>query len=582
MPDARGAGVEAGTPATEETVDVLIAGSGAAGLTAAVTAGRAGLKVLIVEKESLFGGTTSFSGGVIWIPGARHSVELSKSSGKPDSTELGRNYIYDIAGEGADPGKIEAFLNHGPKMVDFMEANSEVRFYSMYYPDYISESPSSGTFRSMGTQNYETGRVGPHLKNLRNLLPQTLFLGMAIGSTVEIKEFLNATRSLKSFWYVAKKMMAHARDMLVYGRSEQVVRGRALVARLARTAFDLGIPLWLSSPVAGLISENGRVVGAWVDRNGTRVRVNATRGVVLACGGFARDPQRRAAAYPPLVNYADHPTPVPAGNTGDGVRMAEAVGAQFADNTSQPAPWMPVSRKPGVGGVEGVWPHFVDRQKPGFIAVARSGRRFADESGSYHYFVPEMVRSSREEGESEAIAWLVADTRAVNRYGMGFARPFPIPRGHHVKSGYLLRGNTVEELARVTGIDPEGLRRTIAQFNEYARQGIDADFGRGSRTYDKSQGDDEVKPNPCLAPLEVGPFYAVRMYASEIGSFAGLKTDAFARALDRDGQPIGGLYAVGNDQASVFGGAYPGAGATLGPAMTFGYIAGRHLAGELG
>ena len=567
-----------------ETVDVLIAGSGAAGLTAAVTAavsaGRANLKVLVVEKEALFGGTTSFSGGVIWIPGARPSLEISKSSGKPDSTELGRDYVYDIAGEGADPRKIEAFLQQGPKMVDFMEANSEVRFYGMYYPDYISESASAGTFRSMGTRNYETSFLGPHLKNLRNLLPQTLFLGMAIGSTVEIKEFLNATRSVRSFWYVAKKMMAHARDMLVYGRAEQVVRGRALVARLAKTAFDLGIPMWLSTPVVGLISENGRVVGAYVDRNGTRVRVNATRGVVLACGGFARDPQRRAASYPSLINYADHPTAVPAGNTGDGVRMAEGVGAQFTNNVSQPAPWMPVSRIPGKSGVEGVWPHFVDRQKPGFIAVTRSGRRFADESCSYHYFVPEMVRASQEEGESEAIAWLVADNRAVNRYGMGFARPFPIPRGHYVKNGYLLRGDTIGELAAMAGINPEGLQQAIARFNEFARQGTDGDFGRGGRTYDQSQGDDEAKPNPCLAPLEMAPFYAVRLYASEIGSFAGLKTDEHARVLDTSDQPIAGLYAVGNDQASVFGGAYPGAGATLGPAMTFGYIAGRHIAGQ--
>lgn len=564
-----------------ETVDVLIAGSGAAGLTAAVAAGRSNLKVLVVEKESLFGGTTSYSGGVIWIPGARPSMEFSQKAGKPDSTEVGRNYVYDIAGEGADPSKIEAFLLHGPKMVDFMEQNSEVRFYGMYYPDYLSESPHSGTFRSMGTQNYETRALGPRLKELRNLLPQTLFMGMAIGSTVEIKEFLNATRSMKSFIYVAKKMLAHARDMVVYGRAEQVVRGRALVARLAKTVFDLGIPLWVSSPLDELIVENGRVVGAYVKRDGTRVRINARRGVVLACGGFARDSKRRAAAYPSLVNYADHPTPVPEGNTGDGVRMAEAVGAQFADNVSQPAPWMPVSRKQGVGGVEGVWPHFVDRQKPGFIAVTRAGRRFADESSSYHYFVPEMVRASREEGESEAIAWLVGDHRAVNRYGMGFARPFPIPRGHLVKSGYLLRGNSIEELARLAGIDPEGLKRTIAQFNEYARKGVDPDFGRGNRAYDQSQGDDEVKPNPCLAPLETGPFYAVRMYASEIGSFAGLKTDAFARVLNKESQPIGGLYAVGNDQANVFGGAYPGAGATLGPAMTFGYIAGLHLAGRL-
>jgi succinate dehydrogenase/fumarate reductase flavoprotein subunit len=217
--------------------------------------------------------------------------------------------------------------------------------------------------------------------------------------------------------------------------------------------------------------------------------------------------------------------------------------------------------------------------KPGFIAVTRKGRRFANESGSYHHFIPGMIRANEEEGQTEAAAWLVADHRALTRWGMGFVRPFPVPRGRYLRNGYLLRANTLVELAQKAGIDPSSLEATVKVFNENARQGVDPDFNRGSRTYDSYQGDEEVTPNSCLAPLEQGPFYAVRLFVGEIGTFAGIKVDAKARVINAADQPIPGLYAVGNDQVSVFGGGYPGPGSTLGPGMTFGYIAGRHVAG---
>ena len=219
--------------------------------------------------------------------------------------------------------------------------------------------------------------------------------------------------------------------------------------------------------------------------------------------------------------------------------------------------------------------------KPGFIAVSRSGRRFVDESSSYHDFVPGMVRASEAEGEKEAAAWLIADAQAVRRWGMGFVRPFPVPKGQYIRNGYLMRANTLAELAAKAGIDPAGLEATVKKFNGYARNGVDPEFNRGNRTYDRYQGDEEVQPNPCLAPLEHAPYYAVRLYAGEIGTFAGIRTDAYARVVGQSNEPIPGLYAAGNDQVNVFGGAYPGAGATLGPAMTFGYIAGRHAAGVL-
>lgn len=566
-------------PLRVEQCDLLVVGSGAGGLTSAVVARKAGLQVLLIEKDDLFGGTTAYSGGMIWIPCNHHAQAANARSGKDDSIALARRYILDEGRGKADPAKVEAYLQQGPAMVEYLERETAVRFYSMDYPDYVSEHPASRTQRGLCTVNYKTSEMGAQLRFLRNQLPQTLFLGLAIGSSVEMKEFMRAGRSLKSMGFVLRKLAAHARDMLVYGRSEQMVRGRALVGRLLRTAADLGIPMWRQSPMRSLIREGGRVCGALVDTPQGLVEVRAARGVVLACGGYGRDAQRRAATYPATAGGPDHPTPVPLGNTGDGVRAAEQVGARFDADVHQVSPWMPVSRIPGVEGVEGVWPHLVDRMKPGFIAVSRKGRRFADESSSYHHFIPGMIRASQEEGEPEAIGWIVADARAVRHWGMGFVRPFPIPKGRYLRNGYLLQGATLEELARKAGIDPVGLQATVTAFNRHAQAGVDPDFNRGNRTYDSYQGDEDIRPNSCLAPLVQAPFYAVRLHVGEIGTFAGLKTDAHARVLDAADAPIPGLYAVGNDQVSVFGGAYPGPGSTIGPAMTFAYIAARHAAG---
>ena len=569
----------AARPVRVEQVDLLVVGSGGGGLTSAVVARKAGLQVLLIEKDDLFGGTTAYSGGMIWIPCNHHAQAANARSGRDDSIDLARRYILDEGRGLVDPAKVDAYLHHGPAMVEYLERETQVRFYSMDYPDYVSENPASRTQRGLCTVNYKTSEMGEQLKYLRNQLPQTLFLGLAIGSSVEMKEFMRAGRSIRSMGFVLRKLLAHARDMVVYGRSEQMVRGRALVGRLLRTATDLGIPLWRKSPMRSLIREDGRVCGALVDTPQGLVEVRASRGVVLACGGYGRDAERRAATYPATANGANHPTPVPVANTGDGVRAAEQIGARFDASVHQVSPWMPVSQIPGVQGVEGVWPHLVDRMKPGFIAVSRKGRRFADESSSYHHFIPGMIRASQEEGETEACAWIVADARAVKHWGMGFVRPFPIPKGRYLRNGYLLRGDSLAELARNAGIDPAGLQATVEEFNRNAREGVDPHFNRGNRTYDSYQGDEDIRPNSCLAPLVQAPFYAVRLQVGEIGTFAGLKTDAAARVLDTANAPIPGLYAVGNDQVSVFGGAYPGPGSTIGPAMTFGYIAARHAAG---
>lgn len=562
--------------------DLLVVGTGAAGLTAAVTAKQAGLDVLIIEKDSLYGGTTAYSGGMIWIPGNHHSVAANQISGKDDSIATARQYILEEARGYADERKVDAYLTYGKEMVSELEACTEVKFYSMDYPDYVSERSTSRTQRGLCTCNYQASKLGTHLKHLRNQLPQTLFLGLAIGSSVEMKEFMRAGRSLKSMGFVLKKLSAHFRDLLFYGRSEQMVRGRALVGRLARTLFDLQVPLWMNSPLQELVIEDGVVVGALVRSQGQTVKVLARKGVVLACGGYSRDESRRKATYPPTATGATvHPTPVPFSNTGDGINAAVQVGAQFSAQVDQVGSWMPVSKIPGIEGIEGVWPHLVERMKPGYIAVNQLGQRFVNESSSYHHFVQGMIQDNASRAAKEAAAWLIADHRAIRRWGMGFVRPFPIPLGKYLRNGYLTRGDTIEDLALQIGVDPQGLAQTIQQFNANAKKGIDPLFNRGQRVYDSYQGDSEIQPNSCLAPLDQGPFYAVRLYVGEIGTFAGLKTNEYAQVLDLNNRVIPGLYAAGNDQVSVFGGAYPGPGSTLGPGMTFGYIAGKHAAGKL-
>ena len=563
---------------TDRTVDVLIAGTGAAGLTAAVTARRAGLDVLVVEKEAVFGGTTATSGGVLWVPGNHHSPAMQRATGQSDDIESARAYLVEETGNYIEPDRVEAYLDTAPRMVRFLEENSHVRFYGMDYPDYHSESDHSSIVRSIGTVDYEARELGPHLKNLKQQLPQTLFLGFAVGSGVEMIQFMKAGRSVKALGFVAKKLARHFADVLRYGEGQQVVRGRALVARLARTLFDLDVPIWLSSPVAGLTRADGRVTGAEIDTPQGRVRITARRGVVLACGGYPNDPERRAATFPAPANNHEQRNPTNPGNTGDGIRLAESVGGVFNGNVAHAAPWMPVSVLPGSTDFTGVWPHLIDRQKPGFIAVRPDGRRFGDESSAYHDLVPQMTRAS--EGDVSAWCWLIGDAAAVKKWGIGMVRPFPIPHGEHLRSGYLKRAATLHELAALCGIEAAALERTVATFNANADAGVDPDFGRGGRVYDVYQGDPEHRPNTCLGPLTKGPYYAIRMEAGIIGTFAGLRTDRHARVLDGEGAPVQGLYAVGNDQANVFAGAYPGAGATIGPAMTFAYIAGRHLAGQ--
>ena len=278
---------------------------------------------------------------------------------------------------------------------------------------------------------------------------------------------------------------------------------------MAKSAFDLKIPLWLNSPVRELIVENGVVRGAIIVREGRTIRVNARRGVVLACGGFPHDVARRQKMFPHAPTGKEHYSPGPTGNTGDGLRLAESAGGRVEDSLPNAAAWVPVSVTTRKDGSKGVMPHFIDRAKPGVIAVMRDGKRFANEGNSYHDFVQAMIKAGRP-GE-EIAAYLVCDHRSLRKYGLGCVPPFPMPTGHHLGNGYLMRGDTLEALAAKTGIDAEALGETVRQFNATAQLGHDTAFGKGSKAYNRYQGDALHGPNPCIAPIENAPFYAIKM-----------------------------------------------------------------------
>ncbi|MCM2394526.1 FAD-dependent oxidoreductase [Rhizobium sp. S95] len=546
--------------------DVLVVGSGAGGLATAITARKYGLSVIVIEKEAVFGGTTAFSGGVLWIPGNRHG----RTNNPGDTREAARRYMAAETGNWFQPEAVDAYLEAGPRMLDWFEKETAVQFVPTLYPDYHPTMDGGvDVGRSVLAAPFDTSALGADLKRLRPPLSTITFMGMMFNSSnADIKHFFNATKSVASFAYVLKRLVAHAGEVVRHGRGVQVTSGNALAARLAKSCLDLGIPILTETPAMHLVKADGRVIG--VDIGGKNPgRITARRGVVLACGGYAHDLARRAEAYAHLKAGGGHFSPVPEAITGDGIRLGEEAGAAFDTEYPQPAAWMPVSRVPG----KGVFPHLLDRYKPGMIAVLSNGRRFTNESESYHDVGAAMVASG------EAAAWLICDHRTIRKYGLGHAKPAPMPLWLWLRSGYLKKGRTLAELARACGIDTQGLEETVSTFNRGAREGRDEAFHRGETSFNRYLADPDHKPNPAVAPVEQGPFYAVRMEMGDLGTFDGLKTTVPGEVLDRQGAVIPGLYAVGNDRASIMGGNYPGAGITLGPAMTFGWITGRHLAG---
>ncbi len=566
--------------------DVLIAGSGAAGLATALVAKHHGLDVVVVDKEPVFGGTTAFSGGVMWVP----CNPVSQRAGQPpDTVDAARRYLQAELGEGFDAEPVEAFLANGPAAISFFERHtSSVRFVPTLYPDYHPNQPGGvDVGRAILAEPFDIRLLGADMARLRPPLQSITFMGMMFNrANADLKHFFQATQSVESARYVGKRLLRHAWERARYGRAAWVTSGNALAARLAKSALDAGIPIHTTCPVVALLQEApdasaaaGRVTGAVVQHNGRQVNVQARHAVVLACGGFAQDAQRVAQAYPHVARGGTHFTPVPSGNTGDGGRLAERAGGHLPLRYPHAAAWMPVSRVPMEDGREVAFPHLLDRYKPGVIAVLRNGQRFCNESESYHDVGAAMVRACATVGDGrETAAWLICDATTLGKYGLGFVKPAPLPHGQLIRKGYLIRGESLAALARGAGIDADGLQRTVDAYNPPARTGQDPQFHRGSTAFNRYLADPAVRPNPCVAPIERGPFYAVKLEMGDLGSFDGLRTTVAGQVLHGEGDAvIPGLYAVGNDRASVMAGHYPGAGITLGPHLTFGYLTGQHL-----
>ena len=555
----------------DDLFDLVILGSGAAALAAAVTGAAQGLKVVVLERDGLIGGTSAISGGAIWIALSRQA----EAGGYRDSLDAARLYLKSLIGNHYNSDLVEAFLARGREALAFLEDHTEVRYsVRALSPDYHPDLPgATDNGRALEVASYDGRKLGSWFEKLRAPPPGMMLFGGMMVSRPDIYHFLNMKRSVRSLWYCAKLLARFAKDRLTYSRGTRLVIGNALMAGLLKAALDRGVRFELGVETSALLTDaNGAVTGVRARlQNGEETEFRG-RGVVLATGGLSRGahvledrPGTRADHLSMAAPKADRTM----------ISLAEKLGAKVGDDLVGNFYWAPMSQIRHADGRLETFPHIVtDRAKPGVIAVTEKGQRFTNEANSYHRFVLSMIEQQKA-GISRF--FLVADKKAVKAYGLGLARPDPGDNRWLVKNGYLVEAPTIADLARRLDIDPKALEATVAAFNRNAEKGVDPDFDKGGNSYNRSMGD-PAAAHPCLAPLIHAPFYAVRIHTGDLGSAKGLVTDGHARVLRRDGSVIEGLYAAGSDMNSLVAGTYPGAGITLGPGLTFGYVAARDVA----
>ena len=561
--------------AFDHEVDVLVVGSGNGGLTGALAAQAEGAgDVLVIEKQDVIGGTSAASGGGVWIPNNRYA----RAAGVQDSIEDARIYLKaTIADDEYQAELIDAYLEEGPAMVDFLHENTRVRYESLpSYPDYFNEAPGMRPgHRSMEPVPIAMRELGDAALLLHEANPQTLLFGRLAFTQEELQLFVTQTKGwMRTF---AKQAALYALDVvgrLRVKRSRRLTLGAAGVARLVLSLRDAGIPLWRCTRLRELLVEDGRVVGACIEREGRTMRVRTRRGVLLACGGFEHNQSMREQ-YLPDPTDAEWSSGT-RGNQGDGIVAASTLGAalRFMDM----AWWCTTLSVPGESAPR---LSIFEKSMPGNYTVNRAGRRVANESQNYQMFM-RTLHEKHAAGEDCCPLYMVFDADHRRNYPVGPLMPgkfLPdfLVRQSWFRGGFIARADSLEELAVKCGIDAGQLVETARQVSRYAAEGKDPDFGRGDSLYDRFYGDPETKPNPCLGPLERPPFYAIRIDPGDFGTCGGLAVDSRARVLDGGGAPIRGLYAAGNCAAGILT-TYPGPGATLGPAMVFGYVAGRDLA----
>ena len=544
-------------------------------MSAALFSAIRGARTLLVEKTEFVGGTSALSAGSIWIPNTRHASAI----GAADSPANVERYLQQIVGNRADAALRAAFLKAGPEAVEVLEKKSEVslRAYARH-PDYRSELDGAALAgRALEPLPFDGRLLGDAFKLLRPPLPEFTLLGGMMVDRTDIGHLLSSTRSIGSLLHSTKLLARHARDRLGHGRGTRLVMGNALVGRLLYSLLLRDVDILTGASLAKIVRiADGAVSGAVLEADGVSCEIRIAGGLILAGGGFNRHAARRRAALGTDVAWSS----VAPGSQGDAQDRAIEIGGRISDRDLSAAFWAPASIRRRADGSSAVFPHFVlDRGKPGTLVVDRNGRRFVNEAISYHPFALEMLA----QGPSAIPAFLIADAAGLRKYGLGMVRPGGWGTSAAVADGYLTAADSIEQLAQRLNIDPGNLRETVDRMNAFAQTGRDLDFGRGSTVYQNHNGDASAGgANPNLGPVAVAPFYALRLYPSDIGTSAGLVTDAQARVLDSADRPIAGLYACGNDMQSVMGGTYPGPGITLGPAVAFAHIAASDAAGRTG
>lgn len=559
----------------DHEVDLLVLGSGAAGLGAATVGAAAGMSTLVLEKTEWIGGTTAYSAGTCWVPGHRYQQDPAADR------EAAARYLDVLVGNRAPRELREVYLDHGPAMIEHLDRLGVGFWHSKTVVDYHPELTGSGTGRALEPQTFDGRRLGrTGFSRIRPPVPEfALFAGTLMVRRPEVNDLLTIFRGSARGAAVALRLGARwALDRTRYPRGTRLAMGNALVANLYHQLQQRGGEAWFTASATELVTaEGGRVVGAVVSHRGRSVRVRARYAVILAGGGFPSSPQLRTQHLPsPTPQF----TRAAEGSTGDTIELARAVGAAIGQPHADNAMWFPSSIGRRRDGSTAVFPHIWDRAKPGIVAVNAAGRRFVDESVSYHRFTRAMYDSN--EQVPTIPAWLVLDSRTLARYGIGMIYPH-LPATllrRHLDNGYLHRGRTPRELALSIGVDPTGLESTVAEANRSARSGVDEEFRKGRSPFGHQYGDSKHSPNPNLGTIEKPPYYAMAVVPTPLATTLGLRTDTQARALDDMGEPVPGLYACGGDAHSLTASEYPGAGCQVGAGLTFGYIAALHAAGQ--
>jgi len=553
--------------------DLLVVGSGAAGMATALRAAHDGFNVIVAEKSPHFGGTTALSAGWSWVPGNRKGAAATG-----DTRAEVEEYLRALAPETYNEKGIEGFLDTVPEAIDFFEEHTSVTFsYPEKAPDYKMDLPGAKLGgRAVLPADADIRMLGARRKELQPYLSSYTVFGYMPQVGPDMATILKANQSPRAFAYTARKLLRTWADTAMYQQPMKRTNGSALMTRMVASALDAGVRVWTRTPVVELtVDADGAVTGALLagERAG---RVQARLGVVLAGGGFTGDEDLRRRYFPHDRHGGEHFTPTQ-GHDGSSARMAIKAGGRINNDVSSVASWAPVAVFRNLRtGARRLFPHLRQIGLPGMITVDRHGKRFGNEALSYHDFGGQMLAHMKD--EDSVYAWIVGDEKLMRKYGIGYAKPWPIPRGLFYKMGYLHKGNSIEDLAEKIGVDPEGLKATIERFNRDAVAGEDTEFGRGSTAYNHFRGDMDHKPNPNLAPLDKAPYYAAKVRMGDLGTFAGIDVDERHAVVRPDGSRIPGLYSVGAAAVSVFGGGYPGYGSHIGPALVFGYRLGRDIA----